>query len=206
MRPLGILGLSLLLAASTPPGKFDYYVLSLSWSPEYCTGPGGARNPAQCGEGRRYGFVVHGLWPQFEKGWPEDCAPAAPLPRSLVEKMLPIMPSEQLIRHEWAKHGTCAGLDPTSYFNQIEKAFSLVRIPPEFQSPLQHVSFAPETVRQKFTAVNPGMMANAIQLRCNGRYLREVHICLTRDLKPRPCTASVGDTCPSSTLILRPVR
>lgn len=116
------------------------------------------------------------------------------------------MPSEQLIRHEWAKHGTCTGLDPVSYFDQIERAFNLIHIPSDFQSPLVYVTFTPETVRRKFLAVNPGMAANAVMLQCSGRYLRGIYICLTKDLKPRPCTASVRDTCRGSTVILRPVR
>src|ERR1700690_2244045 len=75
------------------PGVFDYYVLSLSWSPEFCAGPAGARDAAQCGEGRQYAFVVHGLWPQYERGFPESCAPSSPVSSNIVERMLPLMPS-----------------------------------------------------------------------------------------------------------------
>jgi ribonuclease T2 len=47
------------------PGQFDYYVLSLSWSPSFCEASGerGAPPQQQCGA-RAYSFVVHGLWPQ----------------------------------------------------------------------------------------------------------------------------------------------
>src|SRR5262249_40589503 len=60
------------------PGQFDYYVLSLSWSPSFCeTATGNARRQ-QCGT-RPFSFVVHGLWPQYERGFPESCL--APPPR-----------------------------------------------------------------------------------------------------------------------------
>jgi len=104
----------------TAPGQFDFYVLSLSWSPDYCAGPAGARDRFQCAGPRKYGFVVHGLWPQFERGWPEECTTdrlnlAAPLRKDILE----IMPSERLMNHEWRKHGTCSGLTPKQYFEGI---------------------------------------------------------------------------------------
>ena len=54
-------------------GVFDYYSLVLSWSPTFCDSNAGRRARQQCGLNRRYAFVVHGLWPQHEKGWPQNC-------------------------------------------------------------------------------------------------------------------------------------
>ncbi len=203
--------LSFLLAASYGaaqhiPGRFDYYVLSLSWSPEYCATPAGSRNPQQCGEGRRYGFVVHGLWPQYERGWPQDCSPVAPLDRAIVARMLPLMPAEKLIEHQWRKHGSCSGLDPASYFQLVEKAFRSFRIPDDLRQPLKEVTFAPDNLRQKILAANPAFPRGSISLTCSGRYLSEARVCFTKDLKPRACSASVRDTCRAENIILRPVR
>ena len=92
-------------------GRFDYYVLSLSWSPSWCRAEGDARDADQCDPGRRNSFVVHGLWPQYERGYPEYCQRPAPrLDRNLMRSMLDLMPAPGLIFHEWDKHGTCSGL------------------------------------------------------------------------------------------------
>src|SRR5690242_5822167 len=93
------------------PGKFDYYLLSLSWSPQHCSTPAGSNDSMQCGEGRQFGFIVHGLWPQYERGFPSECADAGPVRSGIVKQMLRLMPAEKLIQHEWATHGTCSGLD-----------------------------------------------------------------------------------------------
>lgn len=188
------------------PGRFDYYVLSLSWSPEYCASPAGARNSQQCGEGRRYGFVVHGLWPQYERGWPQDCVPAAPIDRAIVTRMLPLMPAEKLIEHQWRKHGSCSGLDPSAYFQLVEKAFLGFRIPDSLRQPLKEITFTPNDLRQRILAANPGYPRGSVALACSGRYLSEVRICLTKDLQPRECSSSVRDTCRAESMILRPIR
>src|SRR5690606_36554500 len=107
------------------PGQFDFYVLALSWSPSYCEASaerGSSRNDPQCA-GRPFAFVVHGLWPQYERGFPEYCrVPAPRLNRSIVGAMLDVMPSQRLIYHQWDKHGTCTGLSPNSYFENVRKA------------------------------------------------------------------------------------
>ena len=102
------------------PGEFDFYVLSLSWSPSFCEqaserGNGG-RSGAQCG-GRPFSFVVHGLWPQYERGFPEYCQRSAEwLDRNIMTSMLDLMPAPGLIFNEWKKHGTCSGLGATGLF------------------------------------------------------------------------------------------
>jgi Ribonuclease T2 family len=97
-------------SAARVPGDFDYYVLSLSWSPTYCAGDAGQHDDQQCSPGRKFAFVVHGLWPQYTKGWPQDCPTnEAWIDQSQIDAMMDIMPSKKLIIHEWKKHGTCAG-------------------------------------------------------------------------------------------------
>jgi ribonuclease T2 len=186
--------------------NFDYYLLSLSWSPEYCSGPGGPRDKLQCGEGRRFGFVVHGLWPQAAGGNPQNCGPASKVPESIVNAMLPLMPSPGLIQHEWATHGTCSGLEVEPYFQEVQRAFASVTVPDDFKQPQAQVQVKPQEVKAKFAQANSSFPAEAFRLRCTGRYLSEVRVCLTTDLKGRGCEADVRENCSADSVILRPVR
>jgi ribonuclease T2 len=187
------------------PGVFDYYVLALSWSPQFCAGPNGASEPGQCSGGRRFGFVVHGLWPQYERGYPENCAPAPPLDKSLVQHMLPLMPSPQLIAHEWRAHGTCSGLNAPAYFGQVEKARGVVAIPKDFETPAKQVMIMTSAVKTEFERANPSMPADAFRIACSGRYLSEVRVCLTKDLRGRACSTDLRDSCHGE-IIMRPLR
>lgn len=188
------------------PGVFDYYVLSLSWSPEFCAGPAGARDAAQCAEGRQYAFVVHGLWPQYERGFPEACAPSSPVSSNIVERMLPLMPSPRLIQHEWDQHGTCSGLAPAAYFETIRTVRAAVKIPGDYTAPLRQLNVSPADIRQKFVAANAGFGPDSVHVLCGGRFVSEVRICFSKDLRPRACGAGVRDTCAVDPVILRPVR
>lgn len=188
-------------------GKFDYYVLSLSWSPEYCAGRTSGGDDQQCGGARRFGFVVHGLWPQYERGgYPESCPPLSRVPPSIVKSMLPLMPSPQLIEHEWETHGTCSGLDVNAYFQTIQKAFATVKVPDDFKAPIQQIEIAPAAVNSKFISANPSFPPDSVKVQCRARYLSEVRVCLTKDLKPRPCARDVRDTCRGDSIIMRPLR
>jgi len=109
------------------PGQFDYYILSLSWSPSFCeTATGNARRQ-QCGP-RPFSFVVHGLWPQYERGFPESCqVPPPRLDRNIMRGMLDLMPAPGLVFHEWDQHGTCSGLPPREYFDLVRRGREKVR-------------------------------------------------------------------------------
>ena len=108
-------------AKGPEPGQFDYYVLALSWSPSYCAGEAGQNDHQQCAPGRRFAFVVHGLWPQYAKGWPEFCKTRESwIPQDLIDGVMDVMPSKKLIIHEWKKHGSCSGLSQAAYFNKVE--------------------------------------------------------------------------------------
>jgi len=193
--------------SANDPGAFDYYVLSLSWSPEFCASRNSGSGDQQCGSGRRFGFVVHGLWPQYERGgYPASCAPVSPVPSSIVNSMLPLMPSPQLIQHEWETHGSCSGLAVTSYFQQIQKAFATVKVPDDFKAPIKQIEIPPATVTSKFIGANPSFPPTAVKVQCRARYLSEVRVCLTKDLKARACSADVRDTCRANSIIMRPLR
>lgn len=193
---------------ATQPGTFDFYVYSLSWSPDYCASPAGANDRFQCAGERRYGFVVHGLWPQFERGWPEQCS-SVPLnlPAALKRDVLEIMPSERLMKHEWNTHGTCSGLTPQKYFESILTTWANVRFPEELKNLTKaDVEFSPVDIERKFAAANPGLKANMLSVTCSGRFLNGVRICLDKNLKFRACSAQVERGCSMAKIIVRPIR
>jgi ribonuclease T2 len=163
---------------------FDFYVLSLSWSPSYCASLGDRANRQQCDERQDYGFVVHGLWPQFERGYPSDCPTDWPLnvPRDLSDSMLDIMPATGLVRHQWRKHGTCTGLSQEAYFAVTRMALQRVTIPTALQTLPEYSRSDPDNVEEAFIEANPGLPAASIAVTCDRRFLREVRICLKKDL------------------------
>lgn len=187
--------------------RFDFYVMSMSWSPGFCATPAGRHDDLQCGPQRHYGFVLHGLWPQYEeRGWPQDCS-TEPLDQQLVEKMLTIMPSPKLVRHEWTKHGTCSGLSSKDYFDEATSAYHSVTVPANYQTPVKQVMVDPQVMQREFASANPSFPADSFVVLCNGRYLQEVRACLTKDLAGRPCNREVlRSACRSREIIMRPVR
>jgi ribonuclease T2 len=162
-------------------GDFDFWVLSLSWSPSWCEAVGDAHREVQCS--RPYGFVVHGLWPQWDRGFPSDCPTGeAPPSPDLVRSMLDLMPSPALVRHEWQKHGTCSGLSADRYFRAIRRLFATIRVPADYAAPERPRLVAPVEVERAFARANPGLDGDEIAVFCGGRRLDEVRICVNRDL------------------------
>ncbi len=187
-----------LATASEQPGDFDFYVLSLSWSPTYCA-TDGQDDRFQCGD-RAYGFVVHGLWPQYERGWPDYCDDGAAGPtRAEVNDILDLMPGRSLVEYEWEKHGTCTGLAAGAYLERVRDARGEVAIPADFADPLKALSTSPFNVERAFIAANPGLSPGGIAVTCDGRLIEEVRVCLTRDLDFRPCREVDADACRANT-------
>ncbi|WP_426210722.1 ribonuclease T2 family protein [Massilia sp. TWP1-3-3] len=166
------------------PGQFDYYAVALSWSPSFCATH---KDPGQCGRG--LGFVLHGLWPQFEKGYPQKCS-IEKLPTAVRESYAAIYPSPKLIGHEWDEHGTCSGLDPAAYFKLSSSLKDKLAIPKPYQQPAAPVRATPDEFVQLFRAANPGMPVDSVLPFCGdgGRFLREVHACFTREGAARTCS------------------
>ncbi len=190
------------------PGQFDFYVLALSWSPSFCEAAGERGTPPQqqCAA-RPYSFVVHGLWPQYEKGFPEFCqVPAPRLDRDIVSSMLDLMPAPRLIFREWDKHGTCSGLSPRAYFDTVRKARAVVKIPDAYIEPNEILSVTPDEVEEAFVKVNPGLTRDAIAVTCDSRRLGEVRICLGKDFRFRPCPEIDARACRRDKLVMPPVR
>jgi ribonuclease T2 len=209
---MGVLGLLVSTALAQDaghdePGQFDFYVLSLSWSPSFCDAGGDrARRQLQCAN-RPYSFVVHGLWPQYERGFPESCqVPPPALPHSIMTSMLDLMPAPHLIYHEWDEHGTCSGLGPGEYFDTVRKARAVVKVPPQYADPTQPLTVSPDDVTAAFVALNAGLTANSVVIECDKRRLREVRICLTKDLAFRECPDLVRKTCRRAAVTMPPVR
>jgi len=192
------------------PGEFDFYVLSLSWSPSFCEeaeerGNSG-RSQTQC-SGRPYSFVVHGLWPQYERGFPEYCQRPSPrLARNIMTSMLDLMPAPGLIYNEWDKHGTCSGLGERAYFETIRKARAAIKIPDEFLQLSEPKTISPADLEDAFVKVNPGLSTSAISVTCNRTRLSEVRICLSKDLQFRACEEIDRRACKRDEVTMPPVR
>lgn len=188
------------VAAQDRAGDFGYFVLALSWSPSWCAAEG--RDDAdQCDPRRDLGFVVHGLWPQHERGWPEHCDTDARGPtRAQSAAMADIMGSAGLAWAQWRKHGRCTGLDGAAYLALTRAALARVRIPPALRATDRDRSVSPRMIEAAFLQANPAMAADGVTVTCAQGRLREVRICLTRDLDPRPCAPDAARDCRAPTI------
>lgn len=192
-------------------GNFDYYVLTLSWSPSFCEASADRGNNSrsareQCGA-RPFSFVVHGLWPQYDKGYPEFCqVPAPRLYRGIVTSMLDLMPSPQLIFHEWDRHGTCSGLPAKAYFDNIRRARAVVKIPDEYIALNEPLTVTPQEVATAFVKANPGLTPEGIAIDCRSQRLDEVRICMSKELSFRSCGEADRRSCRRDKLTMPPVR
>ena len=192
------------------PGKFDFYVLALSWSPSFCesaTERAPDRVPQQQCRERPYHFVVHGLWPQYERGFPRDCqVPAPRLNRNIMSSMLDLMPSPRLVFNEWDRHGTCSGLGAQGYFDAVRKAYDITKIPEKFVRVDKYLMVTPDEVEDAFVAANPGMSRAAIAVTCDSRRLHEVRVCMTKDFRFRDCPEVDRRACRVEKIVMPPAR
>ena len=198
---------------SNTAGEFDYYALVLSWSPSFCLSIGNRRRDPQCDRrGKRYSFVLHGLWPQFDRGWPENCRTRQRpyVDNSTIRSMLDIMPSKRLIIHEYKKHGTCSGYGPKGYYQLARKLYSKIRIPARYQDTKTALFVTPDQLASDFIKANPGLKASnfAISCRRGNKRLREIRFCFARDGKLRACGRNENrrKMCSERKLFLPPVR
>ena len=191
-------------ATASVAGRFDFYVLALSWAPSYCAAAGLKANKQECGRDARYGFIVHGLWPQNEHGYPESCPSklSSRVPRTLGERYADIMPGMSLIGHEWRTHGSCTGLDQASYFRLVRKAREAVRVPAEFGPAAPARSVDPARMEAAFIEANPGLDGDGIAVTCKAGRVEDVRICLTKSLQFRSCPAVHAEACGRSRVSL----
>ena len=214
MRHL-VLTLAALLAAplhadELPPpdraGEFDYYVLSLSWSPNWCRREGDARRSPQCDDDRDLGWVLHGLWPQYETGWPQDCySTHTPPSRAMTAAMADIMGTSGLAWYQWNKHGSCSGLSPTDYYALSRLAYERIARPEVFRRLERAVTLPASVVEEAFLEANPALAPDGITITCRDGMIQEARICLTRDLEPRDCGADVIRDCRMRDALFEPI-
>jgi len=189
--------------APSVAGLFDYYVLALSWSPTFCLTH---REDAQC-SGKGYGFVLHGLWPQYSKGgWPQSCAPQVPMSAVERKKGLTLFATPKLLAHEWAKHGSCTGLGAMGYLAASDQALGAVKIPPQLQPFSSSTYFEADEIVRLFRRSNPGIAADGIVVICSGPQLSEVRVCLDKDLAFTACGKGVRTQCRAGEIRVPPVR
>jgi ribonuclease T2 len=181
-------------SAAASPGQFDYFLLALSWSPEFCSTPAGQQASKQTQCSAKLGFVIHGLWPQYNgKGYPQDCGQASDVPDSvaaIAQNAQPPMPSGDpgLISHEWSKHGTCSGLSMTDYFTAIKTSAEKVKIPENLKAPQTSLTLDADAITAAFTAANPGLTADMLNIEVDREgEVSGVEVCFSKQLNFQPC-------------------
>jgi ribonuclease T2 len=151
--------------------------------------------------------VVHGLWPQYERGFPSYCqVPAQRLDRAIVGSMLDLMPSPRLTFHSWDRHGTCSGLTPHGYFEAVRKARAMVKIPADYLDPAEPISVAPDEVAAAFVQANPGLARSGMAVACHANRLTEVRLCLNKDFSFRDCADVATRGCKGDKIAMPAVR
>jgi len=190
--------------ASVEAGRFDYYVLTLSWSPVYCEQHPDDRQ--QCGS-KRHGFVLHGLWPQYTNGgWPSSCATSSRLTEDARAYGRTVFPSEKLVAHEWQTHGTCSGMDAKDYFKAADDARNAIRIPAELEPGTRTHETTAQAISRSIRDSNPRITNRGLAVGCSGPELAEVRVCLSKDLQPMACGSGVRDNCRRGTIRVPGVR
>jgi ribonuclease T2 len=180
-RPRGAAASAAVAIPSSASQSFDYYLLNLSWSPEFCHGHPNARECAS-----RPAFVLHGLWPQNTNGtYPQNCS-TEPGPRS-PGSFRDIYPDAGLLRHEWSTHGTCSGLSPDDFFTAARTAFHSVAIPSKLSQLDHQISMPPDEILGLFTAANPSIPRTSLALSCGNNYLTAIEVCLNKSGQPTAC-------------------
>lgn len=188
-------------------GEFDYYVLSLSWSPNWCAYEGDARGSDQCDARHDHGWIMHGLWPQFHRGYPSYCRTAErPPSRGMTAEMADIMGTSGLAWHQWKKHGVCTGLSAPAYCALSREAYGRVVRPPVFRKLDKTVRLPASVVQDAFLQANPGMEPDGVTITCRDGHIQEARICLSRDLDPVPCGQDVVRDCTARDALFTPIR
>ena len=196
-----------LTMAEDEAGVFDYYVLSLSWSPNWCVLEGDARQSPQCDESHNFGWVLHGLWPQYETGWPQDCFSIhTPPSRAMTNGMADIMGTSGLAWYQWNKHGSCSGLSPVNYYALAREAYDRVARPEVLRRLTDAVTLPAALIEEAFLRDNPDLSRDMITITCRSGHIQEARICLTRSLEPRICGADVVRDCSLDNAMFEPIR
>ncbi|MDU9003130.1 ribonuclease T2 [Sedimentitalea todarodis] len=188
-------------------GEFDYYVLSLSWSPNWCAATGDAQGSDQCDARHDHGWIMHGLWPQYRRGYPSFCRTVErPPSRGMTAAMADVMGTSGLAWHQWKKHGTCTGLTAAQYYQLSREAYGLVNRPDVFRRLDQTVKLPASVVEDAFIKANPEWDRDMLTITCKDGYIQEARLCLSRDLTPVPCGQDVIKDCRAKNAVFAPIR
>lgn len=187
-------------------GEFDYFVVSLSWSPNWCALEGDARQSPQCDAGADHGWILHGLWPQFHKGYPSYCRSIERAPsRGMTAAMADIMGTSGLAWHQWKKHGTCTGLPAPDYYALSRKAYGRITRPEVFRKLDRSVRLPAHVIEEAFLKANPQLEPDGITITCRNRHIQEARICMSRELTPVPCGQDVVKDCTLENAVFDPI-
>jgi ribonuclease T2 len=188
-------------------GVFDYYVVALSWSPNWCAVEGDARGSDQCDARHDHGWILHGLWPQFHRGYPANCATSERAPsRRMTRDMADIMGTSGLAWHQWNKHGTCTGLSAAAYYALSRRAYERITRPPVFRKLDKAVKLPASVIEDAFVHSNPDMERDGITITCRAGHIQEARICLSKSLDPVPCGQDVVRDCTARDAVFTPIR
>lgn len=202
-----ILSATLAQAEGEKPGEFDYYVLSLSWSPNWCRLEGDARRSPQCDEREDFGWVLHGLWPQYHQGWPSYCRTTEPQPtRAMTSQMADIMGTSGLAWYQWKKHGVCSGLSAQTYYDTARRAYASVNRPEVFRKLQKPIKVPAKIVEEAFLKANPTWSADMLTITCKDGMIQEARVCLSKDLSPVPCGRDTIRDCQMKDALFDPIR
>ena len=208
-----VLGLALTSLVNTAhadgerAGEFDYYVLALSWSPNWCALEGDAKRSDQCHPRHDHGWILHGLWPQYDRGWPSYCRTTqAPPSRSMTKAMSDIMGTSGLAWHQWKKHGTCSGLSANAYYDLSREAYGLITRPAAFRKLDKPVTLPASLVEKAFLQANPRLKPDMLTVTCRDGHIQEVRVCLSKALVPTHCGPDVIRDCTLDSAHFAPVR
>lgn len=203
-----------LIAFATPThaegeraGEFDYYVVALSWSPNWCLREGDAKGSPQCAAETDHGWILHGLWPQFHQGYPSFCKTIERAPsRRMTAEMADIMGTGGLAWHQWKKHGSCTGLSAAAYYELSRAAYARIKRPEVFRKLDRMVKLPASVVEEAFLKANPNMEKDGVTITCLANQIQEARICMSRDLEPVPCGRDVVRDCRMQKAIFAPLR
>ncbi|MFT5799842.1 MAG: ribonuclease T2 [Candidatus Azotimanducaceae bacterium] len=195
------------LAQEDKTGQFDYYVMALSWSPNWCELEGDAKGSDQCAARHDHGWILHGLWPQYHRGFPSYCRTSERAPsRGQTNAMADIMGTGGLAWHQWKKHGVCSGLSSAEYYELSREAYASVQRPEVFRKLTKDIKLPASVVEDAWLKANPQLEADGITITCRQGHIQEARVCLSRDLEPVPCGQDVVRDCRMKDAVFTPVR
>ncbi|MDI1295142.1 MAG: ribonuclease T [bacterium] len=182
------------------------YTLALSWSPQFCSTGRGSGSAIQCsGRNGKFGFTLHGLWPDgVGKTWPQYCRATDIVPREVIRQTLCATPSPQLIQHEWAKHGTCMTTKPELYFNLSRAFYQTIRYP-DMGALAQRETLTVGQFAAAFAQANKGIRQDMLRVTTvRGNWLSEVWLCMDRQMEFTRCPNDQGGAADSAYLRIEP--